>query len=46
MRNVLCFAMWQGGESGVFTPMHLLVFRKPPSDKPASYADAVKADAD
>ncbi|KAK9827679.1 hypothetical protein WJX81_007793 [Elliptochloris bilobata] len=35
----------QGGESGVFTPMHLLVFRKPASDKPASYAEAVKSDA-
>lgn len=35
----------QGGESGVFTPMHLLVFRKAGDEKPASYAEAVKSDA-
>lgn len=23
----------QGGESGIFTPMHLLLFRKPGADK-------------
>ncbi len=38
----------QGGESGVFTPMHLLVFRKKAdtdsaSERPASDAGAVKA---
>jgi len=38
----------QGGESGVFTPMHLLVFRKKAdtdsaSERPASDAGAAKA---
>lgn len=45
MASLQVARLLQGGESGVFTPMHLLVFRKPGDDKPASYADAVKSNA-